>query len=119
CRKLFGRAGVSYPLGAEDLRTADDVIDALRRLRAARPQIRSAMVKHNEGVSGAGNAVVSLDGLPSPGAANEPTALADRLKTMKFESGRQRYDMYMAKLAELAGIVEERVIGEEFRSPSV
>src|SRR5262245_51876047 len=27
--------------------------------------------------------------------------------------------MYMAKLAELAGIVEERVIGEEIRSPSV
>ena len=62
CRKLFGKAGVSYPLGAEDLRTADDVIDAVRRLRAARPAVRSAMVKHNEGVSGAGNAVVKLDG---------------------------------------------------------
>ena len=67
CRKLFGRAGVSYPFGAEDLRTADDVIDAIRRLRVARPGVRSAMVKHNEGVSGAGNAVVKLDGLPPPG----------------------------------------------------
>jgi hypothetical protein len=38
---------------------------------------------------------------------------------MKFESARQRYDSYMAKLGELAGIVEERVIGEEIRSPSV
>jgi hypothetical protein len=38
---------------------------------------------------------------------------------MKFESGRQRYELYMDKLAELAGIVEERVVGEEIRSPSV
>jgi len=119
CRKLFGRAGVSYPLGAEDLRTADDVIGALTRLRAAHPAIRSAMVKHNEGVSGAGNAVVSLEGLPRPGDPAERAALVERLNAMKFESARQKYDMYMAKLAELAGIVEERVIGEEIRSPSV
>ena len=45
--------------------------------------------------------------------------MLERLKGMQFESARQNYDMYMAKLAELAGIVEERVIGEEIRSPSV
>jgi hypothetical protein len=119
CRKLFGRAGVSYPLGAEDLRTEDDVIGALVRLRRARPQVRSAMVKHNEGVSGAGNAVVSLADLPAPGDKAERGALLERLKSMKFESARQNYAMYMGKLSELAGIVEERVIGEEIRSPSV
>ena len=110
---------MSYPLGAEDLRTADDVLAALARLRTARPQVRSAMVKHNEGVSGAGNAVVNLADLPAPGDTAERGALLERLKGMKFESPRQNYDMYMAKLAELAGIVEERVIGEEIRSPSV
>jgi hypothetical protein len=119
CRKLFGRAGVSYPLGAEDLQTPDDVVTALARLRTARPGIRTAMVKHNEGVSGAGNAVVDLEGLPAPGDAAERTALAARLQSMKFESARQRYELYMGKLAELAGIVEERVVGEEIRSPSV
>jgi pheganomycin biosynthesis PGM1-like protein len=77
------------------------------------------MVKHNEGVSGAGNAVVYLEGLPPPGEAAERAALVERVKGMKFESARQRYDSYMAKLEELAGIVEERVIGEEIRSPSV
>lgn len=119
CRKLFGRAGVSYPLGAEDLRTPDQVIEAIGRLRAARPAVRSAMVKHNEGVSGAGNAVVDLEGLPAPGAASERAAIVERVRGMKFESAVQTYDTYMAKLAELAGIVEERVIGEEIRSPSV
>lgn len=119
CRKLFARAGVSHPLGAEDLRTPEEVVAALRRLRAARPGIRTAMVKHNEGVSGAGNAVVSLEGLPAPGDPGEGGAVAERLRTMKFESARQRYDTYMAKLAELGGIVEERVTGDEIRSPSV
>jgi hypothetical protein len=119
CRKLFGRAGVSYPLGAEDVRTPEEVVAALQRVRAARPHIRSAMIKHNEGVSGAGNAVVSLEGLPAPGDPGEAAALAERLRTMKLESARQRYDTYMAKLAELAGIVEERVVGDEIRSPSV
>jgi hypothetical protein len=119
CRKLFARAGVSFPLGAEDLRTADDVVAALGRVRAARPALRSAMVKHDEGVSGAGNAVVDLAGLPAPGAPGEAAALHERVRAMKFESGRQRYETYMAKLEELGGVVEERVVGDEIRSPSV
>jgi hypothetical protein len=77
------------------------------------------MVKHNEGVSGAGNAVVDLAGLPRPGDAAERAAVLERVQAMRLESARQRYDTYMAKLAELAGIVEERVVGEEIRSPSV
>ncbi len=119
CRKLFRRAGVSFPIGAEDIRTAEDVVAALVQVRAARPAIRSAMVKHNEGVSGAGNAVVNLEGLPPAGAPGEAAAIAERLPAMRFESASQRYETYMAKLAELGGIVEERVVGDEIRSPSV
>jgi hypothetical protein len=119
CRRLFARAGVSFPLGAEGLQSPEDVVAALRRLRSARPGLRSAMVKHNEGVSGAGNAVVDLEGLPAPGDPSEAAALAERLRSMRFESPRQQYDQYMSKLAELGGIVEERVVGEEIRSPSV
>ena len=40
---------------------------ALVALRAQRPDIRAAMVKLNEGVSGSGNAVVELADLPAPG----------------------------------------------------
>jgi hypothetical protein len=106
-------------MGSEDLHSADDVVAALRRVRLARPSIRSAMVKHNEGVSGQGNAVVSMTGLPPAGSPGEAAALAERLRAMKLEAHGQTYDRYMAKLAELGGIVEERVIGDEIRSPSV
>ena len=38
CRRLFAEEGVRHPIGFEDLHTLDDVVDALGRLRAARPR---------------------------------------------------------------------------------
>jgi hypothetical protein len=38
---------------------------------------------------------------------------------MKFESPSAVFDTYMGRLAAAGGIVEERIAGEEFRSPSV
>jgi hypothetical protein len=45
--------------------------------------------------------------------------LEDRLRAMQFELEGITYDSYMKKLKERKGIVEERITGEEFRSPSV
>src|SRR6478735_4818188 len=58
CRQLFARAGVRFPQGAEDLHSRTDLEEAVMGLRARRPGIRAAMVKLNEGVAGAGNAVL-------------------------------------------------------------
>ena len=79
CRRLFARAGVRYPPGIEDLHTRDDLEEALIALRAQRPDIRAAMVKLNEGVSGSGNAVVELADLPAPGTPQEREAVAARV----------------------------------------
>jgi len=45
--------------------------------------------------------------------------LDECLRAMKFESQGATYDSYMKKLQERKGVVEERIMGEEFRSPSV
>lgn len=45
--------------------------------------------------------------------------LEERLRAMQFESRAVTYDSYMKKLAERKGVVEERIMGEEIRSPSV
>ena len=45
--------------------------------------------------------------------------LDDRLRAMKFELQGATYESYMKKLQERKGVVEERIMGEEFRSPSV
>ncbi len=65
CRRLFAEEGVNHPLGYEDLHTIDDVVDSLLRMRAARPTVTRGLVKLNEGVSGAGNALVAKQDVPS------------------------------------------------------
>ena len=119
CRRLFGRAGVRYPQGVEDLHSREDLEEALLALRALRPDIRAAMVKLNEGVSGSGNAVVHLEDLPGPGSPQERAAVAARVEGMELEDTRIAVGAYLAKLQERGGIVEERVVGDELRSPSV
>jgi hypothetical protein len=119
CRRLFAEEGVRHPIGFEDLHTLDDLLDAILRLRRDRPSVRDVIVKLNEGVSGEGNAIVDLDGLPAPGSAEEPAAVADRLRRMEFEGPDMPFDAYVAKLGQRGGIVEERITGAELRSPSV
>ena len=118
CRRIFAEVGVPHPLGIEDLAGEEDLLRALAELRARRPAMRQAIVKLNEGVSGEGNALVDLEGLPSPGSAAERDALALRLRAMHFEQHGATWESYGGKLAERGGIVEERITGEDFRSPS-
>ena len=119
CRKIFMDEDVPYPLGREDIDTREDLVEAIAQMRMIKPSIRQVMVKLNEGVSGDGNAVIDLTGLPAPGDSKEEAMLDQRLRAMKFEAEGATYDGYMRKLQERQGVVEERIMGEEFRSPSV
>ena len=117
-RRIFREEGVPHPIGYENLSSQADVLRALAQMRMERPGMQQAIVKLNEGVSGEGNAVVMLDGLPPPGDAQEPGALGERLRGMRFELAGLTYDGYVRKLSERGGIVEELIAGEEFHSPS-
>ena len=119
CRQLFAQTGVSHPQGFENVHDLEDVVDALTRLRAARPSATDAIVKLNDGVSGRGNATVELRGLPAPGSSEEAVALRERAQAMAFEHHEMRLEHYLGRLHEDGGIVEERVSGLEVRSPSV
>ena len=116
CRQIFSEEDVLHPLGRENIGTKDQLIEAIVEMRVAKPGIEQVMVKLNEGVSGEGNAVIDLRGLPS---LIVKATLEDRLRAMKFELLGATYDSYMKKLHERKGVVEERIMGEEFRSPSV
>jgi PGM1 C-terminal domain len=119
CRRLFAQEKVSHPVGVEDLRSIDDAVTAIIEMRKNSSALREVIVKLNEGVSGAGNAVVDLSRLPAPGAPDEPDQIRQRLRLMQFEAPDTPYDAYVAKLAERGGIVEQRITGVELRSPSV
>src|SRR5436309_1266150 len=119
CRKIFIEENVPHPLGYEDLGSKEEVIKAIAQMRAKKPSLQQVLLKLNEGVSGEGNAIVDLTGLPPPGNSKELPMLEERLRAMKFELPDVTYESYMQKLEERAAVVEERIIGEEFRSPSV
>ena len=119
CRQLFAEEGVPHPLGEEGLTDVAGAVAAIRRMREQKPELEQVLMKLNEGVSGDGNATVRLDWLPAPGAAGEGEAIEERVREMSFEVPTVVYDEYVAKLEERGGVVEERIVGEEVRSPSV
>jgi hypothetical protein len=119
CRKIFMEEDVQHPLGDGNLGSQEEVIEAIIQMRGKKPSIKQVLVKLNEGVSGEGNALVDLTGLPFPGDSKERAEIDERLSRMQFELKETSYDGYIKKLQERKGIVEERIMGEEFRSPSV
>ena len=119
CRRLFAEEGVPHPIGIEGLSGFEEVAGAIAALRAKKPGMKAALLKQNEGVSGEGNAAVDLKGLPEPGAAGEREGIRERLKNLKFEMAGLSYDAYVAKFRERGGVVEELIVGKDFRSPSV
>jgi hypothetical protein len=118
-REIFKAAGAPYPLGYEDLRSFKDVHRTLSEMRRTKPDLADAMVKLNEGVSGEGNAVVDLTGLPDPEGAEAGGALEERIHGMQFESSAVTLDEFFQTMSEIGGIVEERIQGHDFCSPSV
>lgn len=119
CRRLFADEGVVHPLGYEDLSSPEEVVAAIVKMRSERPDIREVLVKLNEGVSGEANALVTLRDVPLPGDPGEQGAIEAAIRGMRFEVETLTLDRYFADLAAYHGVVEERISGEEFRSPSV
>lgn len=114
CRRMFAEEGVPHPAGLEDLETMADVVSAISKLRAEKPDLVELLVKTNEGVSGWGNAPIVLTGLPAPGAPGEAEAVERALK----EQIGAKYPEFEAQFLKEGGIVEEMVRGEVVRSPS-
>ena len=118
-REVFEAAVASHPLGYGNLRSFDDVHRALRDVRRKKPDLTSAMVKLNEGVSGEGNATIDLTGLPDPNGAEGAHALEERIRDMQCELTTVNLDDFFQTISEVGGIVEERIEGCDFHSPSV
>jgi PGM1 C-terminal domain len=118
-RELFVEEGVAHPLGREGLNRVDEVVTAMAQMRAAKPALEEVLVKLNDGVSGEGNALVDLRGLPSPGDEREVAEIESRARSMSFEHPGYSFDRFFVDFEALGGVVEERITGEELRSPSV
>jgi hypothetical protein len=111
-RRLFREGGVPLPEGFEDLRSEDDLVQALDALRRKRPNIRKAVLKLESSFSGEGNAVFRFP--DEDGGA----AIADALRRVTLSVASETPEKYLEKFRGMGGVVEEFVEGEETRSPS-
>jgi hypothetical protein len=118
-RWLFARAGVPHPLGSGQIKTIPEVVDAICALRAAKPELAEVVIKLDHAVSGEGNAVLGLVGLPASGAGAESVLIQQRLEQLVPEVAGVSAAAFLRKLATQGGVVEERVTCREVRSPSV
>jgi PGM1 C-terminal domain len=118
-RALFARAGVPHPAGVEGITSAEAAIDAIVGLRAATRGLTQLVMKLNEGVSGEGNAIIDLTGLPEPGAPDEADRIAQRVATLAPEVDGVTVEAFLSKLAQSGGVIEEWITGRELQSPSV
>jgi hypothetical protein len=84
-----------------------------------RPGIDEVIVKLNEGVSGAGNALVDLRGIADTADSDRRSHVARRVRSMQLESATTPMAAYEAKFEQKGGVVEERIVGVELLSPSV
>lgn len=112
-RRVFAEEGVPLPAGVEGVAGLPDVIEAIREIRSARPDLREVVVKLDRGVGGLGNAVVNVAG------AHSRRELERRALEARLEDEGPGVERFYADLARETGIVEERIQADEVRSPSV
>ena len=101
-RRLFRGAGVPVPRGVEDVHDVAEVAAAIAALRADGPLPGGVVVKLDDSVAGDGNVVLPAAALDGDVAAVVAAALPP----------------WYVEVLRRGGIVEERVTGTDFRSPS-
>lgn len=122
-RQTFRRAGVSMPAGVEGVRDERDVARAVADLWEAEPGLQRVVVKHDQGFSGEGNAVLSLKPLAdvAPGRADRAAredAVRAHLEHMRFGASFPTWERFGAELERQGGIVEAFIEGASKRAPS-
>ena len=106
-RRLFAEAGVPAPLGREGVRTTDDVVEAVRWIARQRPSLGGVVIKHDDSGAGDGNVVLDLREMHREG-----DGVAWLTRTVEALPEWYRADL------KLGGVVEERIAGARFSSPS-
>ena len=107
-----------HPLGHENLHTLEDVAGRCWTCGLATGHAAGDR-QAQRGRVGAGNAFVDLAGVARPAGADERVEVDATDADDAAGAPDVPLEAYVAKLAERGGIVEERVTGDEVRSPSV
>jgi hypothetical protein len=117
-RRIFLKAGIPMPPGAENLKDYHEIVHAVAALKEMYPDLKKAVIKLNDGFSGEGNAIIRY---PEHTGRHElyewihknlEKAIEPVVKDLPV-------DQYLKKFKEMEGIVEAYIEGKEKTSPSV
>lgn len=117
-RRVFLKAGVPMPPGAENLTCYDDIVRAVAALKDMHPETKKAVIKLNDGFSGDGNAILKY---PENLSAKE---MFDWIHNNLYQAivpvaKELSIKMFLEKFELMEGIVEAFVEGDVKVSPSV
>jgi hypothetical protein len=118
-RLSFKECGVLTPNGFENLRSEEEICQALMQLKIQNPQLEKAVIKVNDGFSGEGNAVFSFTDAPANQATLKSWIRTNLKKETKVVAHKLKYGQFIEKFVEMGGIVEEFLTGDIITSPSV
>ncbi len=118
-RKIFAEAGIDCARGYEDVRSVDQVLDGLGALAQARPGLRRAVIKLDEGFAGAGNALFTYPEAGRDSTEPDRAALGAALERLEWSTTGETWSAFSKKLSKMGGVVEEFVEATEVHSPSV
>ncbi len=120
-RRAFREAGVQIPSGIEDVHTEEEVISAIDDLWQEDPSLSRVVLKHDQGFSGEGNAVLDLAPLKvaeNASSASRRSAIAEAVEDCRFTSSFPSWKRFSSEMNRLGGVVEAFVEGEMKRAPS-
>ena len=117
-RKIFLKAGVPTPPGAENLKTYEDIVHAVAALKDMYPDVKKVVIKLNDGFSGEGNAIIKY-----PEGYNKKEMFNWIHHNLRNKIVPVAKDLsaalFLEKFSEMGGIVEAFIEGAIKTSPSV
>ncbi|MEL6601926.1 MAG: peptide ligase PGM1-related protein [Cyanobacteria bacterium J06614_10] len=128
-RQIFSDCGIPFPDGSKLTHDPTALAEVTADLWERQPGLKRIVIKLNEGFSGEGNALFSLDELAavSPHSSNHVVAdhavrvaaIEAAWPQLRFQCKTETWETFQKKIEELGAIAEAFVEGEEKYSPSV
>ena len=123
-RQIFEECGIPLPDGSELTHSTQALASATAELWERQPDLQRIVIKLNEGFSGEGNALLSLEALTevTPGKASRDErveAIASAMSSLRFQCKTETWPSFEKKIEELGAIAEAFIEGKQKFSPSV
>jgi len=117
CRQLFKECDILLPKGFENLKTEKDIINGIIYLKSDNPLLSKVVIKLNDGFSGDGNAILKLPAdISQMNKIDWSNYIEDNIKIVAHDL---KYKIFLKKMKKMGGIVEEFIVSDIVKSPSV